>query len=161
MKIKVLFVCLGNICRSPLAEGIFKHMVKLRNLTSYIQADSAGTASYHIGEPPYYLSLQVAENHGIRLEHRAQQLKRQHLDEYDYILVMDEMNLRDVLRLAGKASYKAKIMKMRQFDDQQSSQDVEDPYGYKLPIFEACYQILHESCANFLDYLIQKHSLGS
>jgi len=159
--IRVLFVCLGNICRSPLAEGIFKELVKQRKLNHFIATDSAGTANYHIGDTPHHISCQVAQNHGITLDHRGQQLKKRHFDEFDYILVMDDMNLRDTLQLAGSSTHKAKIFKMRNFDNAQSGKDVEDPYGYKLPVFEECYQILYESCQNFLDNLIQQHQLQS
>lgn len=156
--IKVLFVCLGNICRSPMAEGIFKQLLKEEGLENKIVVDSAGTGSWHIGELPDRRTRQIAEKHGILLNSRARQIHREDFETFDYILVADRSNLRDVERLAqGSANRKSKIMLIRDFDPVEPKSEVPDPYYGDLSDFEEVYQILDRSLRPFLDFIKQEH----
>src|SRR4051812_26586452 len=92
--IRVLFVCLGNICRSPMAEAVFLHKVKAAGLDGEISADSAGTGNWHVGAPPHSGTRRILSAKGIAYEGRARQLSRSDLDSFDYILTMDEQNFR-------------------------------------------------------------------
>jgi len=160
--IKVLFVCLGNICRSPLAEGVFRELVKEHNLSSKISCDSCGTSSYHIGELPHHLSRLVAQNHGMRLTHKARQLKAQDFTAFQYLIAMDASNMQNAQRIKPtEAGNYGELLLMRKFDNAQSKKAVADPYGGDTADFEECYEILHESCLNFLQFLKEKHNLVS
>ena len=98
-KIRVLFVCLGNICRSPLAEGIFRYKIKKKGLSGHFEVDSCGTSNYHIGDQPDHRTSENALNHGIRLSHQARQLFFEDLKKFDYLLAMDRDNLRNIKKL--------------------------------------------------------------
>ena len=103
MTVRVLFVCLGNICRSPTAEGVFKQYVKDAGLEHAIESDSAGTGDYHIGDPPDARACAAASKRGYDLTKlRGRQVSRRDFAEFDYILAMDELNLRDLKRLAPR-----------------------------------------------------------
>ena len=143
-KTKVLFVCLGNICRSPLAEGIFKHKVATQGLDNKMMADSCGTAAYHIGERPDERSMANALKNGVRYEHRGRQLKRQDFYEFDIILAMDSSNLRDAQNLMPSDS-EAKLQLMRDFDSDDPGRDVPDPYYGGEDGFQQVFDILDRS----------------
>src|SRR5688572_8369678 len=102
--INVLFVCLGNICRSPLAEGIFKDIVKKKGLNNKISIDSAGTGNYHIGADPDHRSIKVARKYDIELDHKARQFVKRDFDDFDYIIAMDQNNYDNIKRLKREAS---------------------------------------------------------
>lgn len=158
--INVLFVCLGNICRSPLAEGIFNHLVENRGLESKISSDSAGTSGWHIGEPPDRRSEAVAKKHGIVLDHSGRQLEDQDFQEFDYIVAMDKNNFQNIKSERGYNGFPSEnLVMMRTFDEQGKGQDVPDPYFGGPEGFEDVYKMLHRSCEKFLDYLVEKHEL--
>jgi protein-tyrosine phosphatase len=158
--INVLFVCLGNICRSPLAEGIFKKLVKEKGLDSFIFSDSAGTSRWHIDEPPDTRSIQIAEKNGVELDHYGRQILRNDLDKFDYILAMDNENYEGILRLKNPDHYhKTKIMIMRDFDNQQSGADIPDPYYGGQDGFQIVYDMLEESLTNLLNHIVKEHKL--
>jgi protein-tyrosine phosphatase len=148
-KIKVLFVCLGNICRSPLAEAVFKHKVKERGLENYIEADSCGTANYHVGDCPDVRTIANAKKNGIRIDHLGRQLKPSDLVYYDFILAMDEKNHSNILRLENAHDHKHKISLMRHFDPIDKG-DVPDPYYGKEEDFQKVYDILNRTMDNFI-----------
>ena len=149
-KTSVLFVCLGNICRSPLAEGIFRHQAETGGLADRFEVDSAGTGAYHSGEPPDSRSIAVAASHGIRLTGTARQVRADDFGRFDVIVAMDESNRRSLQRLRGGG---ARIVMMRDYDPQAGDPDVPDPYYGGPGGFERVYRILERACTGLLDEL--------
>ncbi len=158
-KISVLFVCLGNICRSPMAEGVFGELAKEKGWEGHFFIDSAGTSAYHLGEPPHHRSCATALSHGITLTHRARQLVPEDFSRFDYIMAMDGNNLQNILKARPPGDMRAVTGKIREYDHTKSGTDVADPYLEGMPGFEACYKILHECCQNFLEALAEAHQL--
>lgn len=141
-------VCLGNICRSPLAEGILKAKVRAHGLDW--QVDSAGTSSWHVGELPDARSIDTARRHGIDItDQRARQLHPRDLDEYDLILAMDRSNLRDILRMAHTEEQRRKVRLIMQFVEPHDPQDVPDPY-WDDEGFENVYQMLDRAAEGII-----------
>jgi len=141
--VKILMVCLGNICRSPLAHGILES--KLPSDQFYI--DSAGTANYHVGDPPDRRSITVAKSHGIDISHqRGQQFKASFFDVYDYIYVMDEYNYEDVIRLARTEQDRLKIKLILEEDSSAKLKHVPDPYYGDETGFEYVFSVLDQVC---------------
>lgn len=158
--IKVLFVCLGNICRSPMAEGIFKKFLQEKQLTDKIYCDSAGTSDYHIGELADRRMRNTALTYGINLTHKARQLASTDFEEFDYIIAMDESNYLHITSHEGcTETYGAKVGYMRQFDEFPGDINVPDPYFGGQEGFEEVYRMLLEANNRFLNYLINKHQL--
>ena len=153
----VLFVCLGNICRSPLGEGIFAALAKERGLAGRFHVDSAGTAGYHSGEPPDSRSTAVAAAHGVRLAGYARQVTSRDLERFDVIVAMDRSNRRSLRRLRqrygrGRGGL-ADIVLMRDYDPDARDADVPDPYYGGRDGFERVHRILERSCRGLLDEL--------
>jgi protein-tyrosine phosphatase len=162
--INILFVCLGNICRSPIAEGTFGELVKQRGLQDKISCDSAGTAGYHIGSLPDQRTMKNAEKHGIKLTHRGRKLSPADFDTFDHIVVMDEQNFEDVNFLYYKTKNHTpsaeKVFLLRDYDPNvRGVNEVPDPYYESEPFFEDVFQIVWRSNEAFLDFLIEKHQL--
>lgn len=153
--IKVLFVCLGNICRSPLAEGHFLKLIQDSNLQNKIECDSCGTSHYHIGDLADPRTRKNAEKNGINLTHRGRQLTGKDFYEFDYILAMDESNIKNInaLQKEQKENTKAKIFLMRYFDNKSKNSDVPDPYYRDEQGFEDVFRILERSTFNFMEFL--------
>lgn len=149
---KICFVCLGNICRSPTAEGIFQHLVNERNLQPYFEVDSAGTSAYHVGETANSKSQRTANKHGITLRSKARQFERFDLEYFHLILAMDNENMQNILQIADD-QHKHKIGKMRDFDPQPGDGEVPDPYYGGPEGFENVFQIVKRSCITLLDEL--------
>ena len=114
--IRVCFVCLGNICRSPTAEGVFKHLVERAGLSARFRIRSAGTGSWHVGDPPDPRTQTAAERRGIRLNGRARHFTLAELDDSDYVLAMDQKNLTALQGLATHVHHRQKIFLLRDFD---------------------------------------------
>lgn len=158
--IKILFVCLGNICRSPLAEGHFQKLIEEYKLEEEIFCDSAGTASYHVGNLADRRTRENAETHGLKLTHRSRQFDFDDLKNFDYILAMDDSNLRNIMYLKDRLpSVNPKIFMMRHFDPLAKDEDVPDPYMGGMDGFEQVYQILKRSTFHFMEYIRKEHNL--
>lgn len=155
--IKVLFVCLGNICRSPMAEGIFAKLSKESPLE--ISYDSAGTSAYHIGELPDERMRETASEKGIQLTHRARQIVREDFDKFDYIIAMDKSNYENILNYKNRINKASEttIMLMRSFDSEKENLEVPDPYYGGSNDFERVYQILWRCNQNFIKFLEDEH----
>lgn len=150
---KLCFVCLGNICRSPTAEGVFQHLVNNRGLQSYFEIDSAGTSAYHIGEGANSKSRQVAKQHGVTLHSKARRFESFDLDYFDLIIAMDNENLANIHQLDSKDDHSDKIMLLREFDPAPESKEVPDPYYGGLQGFENVFNVVKRSCEKLLDEL--------
>lgn len=150
---RICFVCLGNICRSPTAEGVFRHLVKERGLEKYFEIDSAGTSAYHIGEQPNMYSQKIAAQHGVSLESRAQQFNPDDGYDYDLILTMDYDNYEDVVNLDYDDDFSDKVGLFRSFDPQPEDYEVPDPYDGGLQGFERVFQIIYRTSEALLDEL--------
>lgn len=155
--IKVLFVCLGNICRSPLAEAIFQEKVRKSGLNDSIKCDSAGTARYHVGETPDPRTVETAQNHDIPIDHRGQQFKKNHQNEFDYLIAMDSSNYENMVREMGNKP--DSLHMMRDFDSEGRGKDVPDPYYGGMNGFENIYQILDRSAEELLNKIRKDHQL--
>ena len=151
-KIKVLFVCLGNICRSPLAEALFKHKVKSRGLDQNIEADSCGTSNYNIGDSPDPRTLAHAGRNGIVIDHCGRQLTEDDLNDFDFILAMDQSNYKNILRLAASNRFAQKVKLMRDFDPKGKG-EVPDPFFGGEKVFQEVFDILDRSLDVFLHHL--------
>lgn len=147
---KVLFVCLGNICRSPLAEAVFNHKIKQLNLQHRISADSCGTGDYHIGDQPDPRTIKTAEKNGVEIWHQARQLSPTDLEEFDFLFAMDQQNLRGILRLPDADKFTSKIKLMREFDPQGPG-DVPDPYYGTMHDFQYVFEMLDRSMDVFIN----------
>lgn len=150
---KICFVCLGNICRSPTAEGVFQHLVNKRGLQAFFEVDSAGTSAYHVGESANSKSRQTAKKHGITLYSKARQFESFDLDYFDLILAMDQENLTNLYRMNSNNDYEGKIGMLRDFDPDPGDGEVPDPYYGGIQGFENVFQIVKRSCTNLLDEL--------
>ena len=150
---KICFVCLGNICRSPTAEGIFQHLIDERGYQPYFYIDSAGTSAYHIGEPANSKSRDVANKHGVELRSRARKFTVDDLEEFDMILAMDHENLNNIRQLDSRNQYSEKITLMRNFDPEPGDGAVPDPYYGGMDGFQHVFDVIKRSCENLLDEL--------
>ncbi|OJJ03522.1 hypothetical protein ASPVEDRAFT_134542 [Aspergillus versicolor CBS 583.65] len=162
--VSVLFVCLGNICRSPMAEGVFRNVAANHPLISDI--DSAGTGAYHAGEPSDSRTMSTLRRHNIRnYNHAARKVTLEDFLNFDYLFAMDKYNLEDLLDLRNSAG--AKVAEVRLFGDYGpggslhertgGGEVVQDPYYGGANGFEEVYQQVARFSKNFLDYLEKNH----
>ncbi|MHC4924952.1 MAG: low molecular weight protein-tyrosine-phosphatase [Planctomycetota bacterium] len=156
----VLFVCLGNICRSPLAEGVFRHLVDEAGLGGHFDIDSAGTGAWHVGEPPDGRMTMVAEQHGISLDSRARQVEAEDLDRFDLILAMDRSNLRELQRMVDLSGADVRVQLLREYDPAGDGDEVPDPYYGGATGFEHVYTMVHRSCEALLEDVRSSIQLG-
>ncbi len=149
---KVLMVCLGNICRSPAAQGVLERLIAARGLSDKIEVDSAGTYGGHSGQLPDSRMRNHAGRRGYTLTHRARQVKAWDFDDFDLIVGMDDGNIRDLQRLAPSAAARGKVVMMGRYIRNNRYYDyVPDPYYEGSEGFELVLDLLEDACANLLD----------
>lgn len=148
--IRLLFVCLGNICRSPAAEGVFLHRIAAENLQHRFQVDSAGIGAWHVGKPADPRMLAAAQRRGIHLPSRARQLQAADLHGFDRILTMDGENLAAVRRLERQHGGSAVVEPMLRYSSRFQLEDVPDPYYGGSEGFEHVLDLLDDACAGLL-----------
>ncbi len=156
MPYKLLFVCLGNICRSPAAENIMNHLIEQNQLSKQIICDSAGTSSYHIGSPPDQRMTAAASQLGIKLRGQARQLKKSDLENFDLILAMDRVNYQEILALDPTEQYWHKVHLMCDFCSKYNTKEVPDPYYGGADGFNHVIDLLHDACNGLLQHVNQE-----
>lgn len=165
--IRVLFVCLGNICRSPIAEATFRQLVEEAGLSHVISCDSAATSNYHIGDLPDSRTRENARSHGLTLTHRGRQIQKKDFLDFTYIVAMDEANLTNIRAAAKQStgSYPSdnQVFMLGKFDPlaDSTTPPVPDPYYKENAAFEEVYQMVLRCNTVFLKYIATQHQFAS
>lgn len=152
--VRLLFVCLGNICRSPTAEGVMRTLVKDAGMEERFELDSAGTGAWHVGSPPDQRATATALSHGVMLEGRARQIREQDFDQFDLLLAMDRANFRELRAQAPGEQARAKVRLLREFDPASEGEvdlDVPDPYYGGPGGFEEVFELVRAACEGLLE----------
>jgi protein-tyrosine phosphatase len=147
---RILFVCLGNICRSPTAEGVMASLIAEAGLEDEIEVDSAGTGSWHVGAPPDPRAVEVAATRGLELAGSARQVDPADFERFDLIVVMDRSNRDLLLDLAPSAEHRDRVRLLREFGD-GAELDVPDPYYGAGDGFTEVLEIIERSCSALLE----------
>jgi protein-tyrosine phosphatase len=158
--VRICFVCLGNICRSPTAEGVMRHLLKQRGLTHLAEVESAGTAAYHEGEPPDRRSIRFAKARGIVVDGQARQFHRADFARFDYVLALDERNLLDLehLRPPGTRGHLSLLLA---FDPESpAGAGVPDPYYGGNVGFEHVLDLCQRACHGLIEHLLERQQKG-
>lgn len=156
-KVKVMFVCMGNICRSPSAEAVFHYMVQTSGLRDFIEVASSGTHDYHVGGPADKRSHAAALNRGVDMSsHKAQHLKKDHFTYYDYLLVMDQNNYDHAIRLCP-AEHQHKVYYFLDFAPQLNVKEVPDPYYGGEDGFEHVLDLIEAASAGLMAEIRERH----
>ena len=151
----MLFVCMGNICRSPTAEGVFRHHATEAGLSDRVFIDSAGTHAYHVGEPPDRRAVAAAERRGVSLQDlRARRVSDEDFDRFDYIIAMDEDNVAR-LQEQGSAEHHSKVRLFLEFSS-SGEQDVPDPYYGGAAGFERVLDLVEDASRGLLETLFKR-----
>lgn len=154
MKTRLLFVCMGNICRSPAAEGIMNRMIKDAGLAGDVHTDSAGTSAYHEGEPADTRMIMHAKERGYELITLSRPFRAPgDFENFDYILTMDDANFRNIIRLDPEGKYRNKVVPMVSFCRIHKVTEVPDPYYQGDDGFRLVLDILEDACGEFLNHL--------
>jgi len=156
MRKRILFICLGNICRSPAAEGVMKAIVKESGLSDEVYVDSAGIGNWHVGELPDARMREHGRRRGYDFNSRARQFSAADFDNFDYIIVMDEQNYRDVCRQARSQIDQNKVLRMRDFFiDYTGCETVPDPYYGGPEGFELALDLIEDGCRGLMDKILK------
>ena len=158
--IRIQFVCLGNICRSPLAKTVFRDKVEAAGLEDQFEIVSSGTAGYHVGDTADDRMRKTARRNDLSLEdHRASQFEAEDLKRFDHIFVMDKANLNDVLHLDANDEHGGKVRLFREFDPEPDDYQVPDPYHGGRKGFERVYDIVERTADMLLHRLVDEYDL--
>jgi protein-tyrosine phosphatase len=157
--IRVLFVCLGNICRSPLAEAVFRHLVDERGWADRFEIDSAGTSGWHRGSPPDARSTETARRRGITLAGRSRKVTAADLRSFDYVIAMDAENRAALGELHAHSGGTAEVRLLREFERDADSLDVPDPYYGGPRGFDDVHDIVERGCAGLLAHVAAERGL--
>ncbi len=158
--VSVSFVCLGNICRSPLAQGIFEDLLEREGLVEKVMVSSAGVGHWHVGAEPDARMQKTANDRGISLQSRAQQIQSSDFRGLDLILAMDQSNMDALLHTAPSDSAREKLKMFRSFDPEADGDlDVPDPYYGGDKGFDLVFNIVHRTCPKVLEYLREQHNI--
>lgn len=156
-KVRVLFVCLGNICRSPMAEAVFRHLVSEAGISERFAIDSAGTGNWHTGNPPHHGTRRILDQYGISYEGlKARQVAQDDFAQFDYIIAMDNQNERDLKALARQAD--VRIVKLLDLVPESQLKEVPDPYY--TGNFEEVYGLVQQGCRALLELIRREKALG-
>lgn len=156
-KVKVLFVCMGNICRSPTAQGVFEHLVQSQGLAGRILVDSAGTHAYHVGNPPDRRSQEAAKDRGLDLSgQRARKIDVLDFERFDYILAMDRSNLQDLQQLIESPQHE-RLHLFMQFATRWNTDEVPDPYYGGNSGFERVLDMVEDAAEGLLEHIRRHH----
>lgn len=151
---RLLFVCMGNICRSPTGEGVMRHLVREAGLEDEVVIDSAGTGDWHVGNPPDERSRAAAQRRGILLEGAARQVRLSDFEDFDLLLCADRQNLAALRRLAPDAAAREKVRLLREFDPEAAAEgdlEVPDPYYGEGDGFEHVLDLVERACRGLLE----------
>jgi len=153
--IRILFVCLGNICRSPMAEAVMRHLIEEKGLTDQIKVDSAGTSSYHLGEQPHKGTRTKLKEYGISTSGmKGRQVSSNDFEQFDYIIGMDASNVRNIRKMLGQPDH-PKIFRFLDLTPHQK--DVPDPYY--TGDFQETYDLVKEGCEVFLNKILSEQNI--
>lgn len=155
-KYRVLFVCLGNICRSPAGEGIMKKIVEAKGLNNRIDVDSAGTSGYHDGELPDHRMRQHGKRRGYTFDSLSRKFSENDFENFDIIIVMDDNNYRDVMRLAPDLVSQNKVHRMIEFSQKYQHDHIPDPYYMGAEGFELVLDLLEDACNGLLEFIVKE-----
>ena len=157
---KILFVCMGNICRSPTAEGVFRELVRARAPHLDVEIDSAGTHDYHVGDPPDARAIAAAQRRGIDITRlRARMVEERDFERFDLIVAMDRLN-REILLDRSPDQYRERIRLMTEFVPGGDVEDVPDPYYGGALGFERVLDLLEDAAAGLLDAVLERTAPG-
>jgi len=158
--VRVCFVCLGNICRSPTAEGIMQSLVREAGLEAHIEVDSAGTDAFHVGERPDPRSRSTAEGRGVSLPSIGRRFEARDFDRFDYVLAMDHENLERLHARARNDAERARTVLLRHFEGpERGDEAVPDPYYGGPDGFDEVFDICERSCRGLLAHIRREHGL--
>jgi len=154
---RILFVCLGNICRSPTAEGIFRHLATQRGVAHRFYVDSAGTNGFHEGDGSDSRTLAAAKRRGVSWSHRSRPVRADDFESFDLLIAMDARNVRDLHASAPSEAARAKVVLLRSFDAEAAGDlDVPDPFYGGATGFEDVLDLCERSCGALLDRLVEQ-----
>lgn len=159
-KYKILFVCLGNICRSPAAQGVMESILAERGMSDWVEVDSAGISSYHSGDLPDQRMRVHARRRGYELTHRSRQVKPYDFEQFDVVIGMDDSNISKLRQLARTPEEEQKVRRIAEFFRQYKTWDhIPDPYYTGAEGFETVLDLLQDACHTIADKLEREHSV--